>query len=178
MSAISSLNLWRKFPYHFWYTTSKSCDIIHQALRSKWEFKKDEALHSTQSFRTELFFPFHFFFLFFFLFLFLQCGGVWASREKDNPAVRGKRKINIFWFCLAFQTSQALERVSSFQWNSFISQYKHPSGGCCHWFLFLNWGLIQLPLKPAGFFLLFYSGPLGPLVAEKQLCPRELACLN
>lgn len=97
------------------------------------------------------------------------------EREGQPSSQIGKRKINIFWFCLAFQILQALEHVSSFQWNSFVSWYKHPSGGCCDWFLFLTWGLIQLPLKPAGFFLLLYS---GPLVAENQLCPWELACQN
>lgn len=54
------------------------------------------------------------------------------------------------------QTPQALEQTSGFQWSSFVSQYKHPYGGCCHCFLFINWGLIQLPLKPVEFFLLFY----------------------
>lgn len=123
-------------------------------------------------------FSFSIFFFFPFFFNFYSVGGVSKEREGQPSSQRRKRKINIFWFCLAFQTSQALEHVSNFQWNSFVSQYKHPSGGCCHWFLFLNWGLIQLPLKPAGFSLLFFSGPFGPLVAENQLCPRDLACLN
>lgn len=61
----------------------KAMTLFNQALRSKWDFKKDEALHSTQSFRTELVF------LFFFLSFSIFTGrGVRVRREKDNPAAK------------------------------------------------------------------------------------------
>lgn len=82
-------------------------------------------------------------------------GDIRRGKEPGQPS--SQRKVKNQYVLVLFGPHR-LRRCQVSSETVLSPSEEHPSGGCCHCFLFINWGLIQLPLKTVGFFLLVYSG--------------------